>query len=83
MDQMIRELYAKMQWEGSSTDKIDGSIREEISNLLKDERSKMDQKDYERFQDKVSLIASAAEENGFVKGFRYAFYLFMECICED
>lgn len=83
MDQMLRDIYAKMQQEINSVDKIDKNMKEEISNLLKEERDRMGTKEYETIQDQAFLLASAAEENGFVKGFRYAFHLFIECICED
>lgn len=83
MDQLLRELYVKMQQEINSADKIDKNMKEKISDLLKEERDKLDKKEYELLQDQAFLLASAAEENGFVKGFRYAFRLFMECIYEN
>lgn len=39
-----------------------------------------DSMEYERYRDKAIRIASAAEESGFVRGFKYAFRLMMECI---
>lgn len=38
----------------------------------------MNEKDYAEYRDKAFLIASAGEEAGFVRGFRYAFRLCME-----
>lgn len=82
MEQMIRDLYAKTIRSGNNTEKIDQNTQEEILNILKDEEKQLGDVNYERLRDTAFLIASAAEENGFVKGFRYAFRLFLECIQE-
>lgn len=82
MEQLIRNLYTKTIRSERTTEKIDQDMQEEILNLLKDEEKQLGDVNYEKLRDTVFLIASAAEENGFVKGFRYAFRLFLECIQE-
>lgn len=82
MEQMIRDLYAKTIHSGNTTEKIDRNMQEEILNILKDEERQLGDVNHEKLRDTTFLIASAAEENGFVKGFRYAFRLFLECIQE-
>lgn len=82
MEQMIRNLYTKTIQDKNTTEKIGMDVQEEILNLLKDEEKQLENENYEKLRDTVFLIASAAEENGFVKGFRYAFRLFGECIQE-
>lgn len=54
-------------------------IKEEILILLKEEEASLGRQEYERYRDKAFLVASAAEENGFERGFKYAFRLFVEC----
>lgn len=82
MEQLIRNLYAKTIHDKSTTEKNDRNMQEEILNILKDEEDQLEDGKYEKLRDTAFLIASAAEENGFVKGFRYAFRLFWECIQE-
>lgn len=82
MEKLIRSLYAKMIRDRSTTEKIDQDMQTEVLDLLKDEEKQMNGEQYEKLRDTAFLIASAAEENGFVKGFRYAFRLFWECIQE-
>lgn len=82
MEQLIRSLYTKTIHDKSTTGKIDRDMQEEILNILKDEEKQLEDEKYEKLRDTAFLIASAAEEYGFVKGFRYAFRLFCECIQE-
>lgn len=58
MDQLLRELYVKMHQEINSADKIDENMKEKISDLLKEERDKLDKKEYEIFQDQAFLLLS-------------------------
>lgn len=82
MDKMIREMYRNMLREQEGTDKISKGTEEEIRNLLSSEGEGRGQEEYARCRDFAFYIASAAEENGFVQGFRYAFRLFAECMQE-
>lgn len=77
MDSMIRNLYINVKKEEKEL--FEQEYREEILNMLAIEEKNESRQEYE---DMAFLIASKAEENGFVKGFRYAFYLFAECIRE-
>lgn len=80
MEEKIRSLYTKMIREENTTEKIDKDMQEEIIGLLQDEVLQMNGESYSKLRDNAFLIASLAEENGFVKGFKYAFWLFVECI---
>lgn len=77
---MIRELYSRMVCKDYNEDKISREIKDEIAVLLKNREGKMDNQECREYQDELSFIASAAEENGFVKGFQFAFLLFAEVI---
>ncbi len=81
-DKMIQEMYRNMLREQEGTDKISKGTEQEIKNLLSSEGESGGQEGYARCRDCAFYIASAAEENGFVQGFRYAFRLFAECMQE-
>lgn len=74
-DQTIRQLYHCMLHENGEADKISRETREAVSQILKDN----DCLDNEKLHDAFFLATSAAEENGFVKGFISAFHLLSEC----
>lgn len=81
MDEMIRRLHRDLLSERGCKDKMSKKTREEVCALLKDNKDqKTDGQDHGYHQEEVFLAASAAEENGFVDGFKYAFRLFSECM---
>ena len=73
MDKMIRELY---------NDMLRKTEREEVVGLLEGVEKKLGQQEYWEYKDNALYIACAAEEEGFVKGFKYASRLFAECLQE-
>ena len=81
MDERIRSLYNKMMREKRRTEKISRKTQEEIDVSLEEWKKEKNQRK-EEFVDRIFLAACAAEENGFVMGFKYAFQLFAECIRE-
>lgn len=83
MEKMIRELYRNMLREQEGADKISRGTEEEIRNLLRGEEKEMGKEENDKCRDFACYIASAAEENGFVMGFKYAFRLFAECMQEE
>lgn len=74
-DQTIRQLYHCILHDDGEIDKISRETREAVNQILKDNECV----DNEKIHDAFYLAASAAEENGFVKGFISAFRLFSEC----
>ena len=80
MDEIIRKLHRDSLLEKGCKDKISQKTQDAICSLLKDKKGQMDGQEYGCYQEEIFLAASAAEENGFVDGFRYAFRLFSECI---
>lgn len=82
MDKMIRELYGSMLQENGDKERISRETKEEVVNLLSGEEKEMGKEEYAKYKDFAFYIACAAEENGFVKGFKYAFRLFAECMRE-
>ncbi len=79
MDEKIRRLYVRMVQEEFHTEKISKKTREEVSSFLEEQGQEQSR---EELLDTVLLAVCAAEENGFVMGFKYAFRLFLECIQE-
>lgn len=69
--------------EQEGADKISRGTEEEIRNLLRGEEKEMGKEENDKCRDFAYYIASAAEENGFVMGFKYAFRLFAECMQEE
>ncbi len=78
MDKRIRELYNAMAQTKNGMDEVSKEIYEKIMELTRSEKKAMDWKEYEQYRDKLFLIASIAEEGGFVRGFRYASELMAE-----
>lgn len=79
---MIRKLYNNMVQNMDVPDENSRRMKEEILLLLKEEEKHLSPQEYGKYRDKAFLVASAAEENGFEIGFRYAFQLLAECIRE-
>lgn len=74
-DKTIRQLYHCILHDDGKTEKISSGTKEAVDQILKE----LDCQDNEKLHDAFFLAASAAEENGFVKGFKMAFQLFAEC----
>lgn len=79
MEQMIRKLYLYMRREENQEDTISKEFQEEIIEMLKAEIEQKNESETERIRDVAFMIGAAGEENGFVKGFKYAYRLFLEC----
>lgn len=83
MDKRIREIYCELIKDMTDVDEISMWLRKELTDLLQSERGEMEKQEYEKYRDKAFLFAAAGEEVGFIRGFRYAFRLFAECIDES
>lgn len=79
MNQTIRNLYINMRKEEYPQDIISKEFREEIVEMLKDEIGEIEEGEFKKIRDIAFMIGGAGEENGFLKGFKYAYQLFSEC----
>ena len=79
---MIRELYYRMACGENGEGRISRETEEAAERLLEFLEKKTDSRDHGRYRDEIYLAVSAAEENGFVRGFRSAFRLFADIIRE-
>lgn len=59
---------------------ISEEFKKEIVEMLQEAMDGKEGIEFERIRDAAYMVASVGEENGFVKGFKYAFHLFAECI---
>ncbi|MDO5425248.1 MAG: hypothetical protein Q4F41_16120 [Eubacteriales bacterium] len=78
-DRILRNLYVNMIKEDSS-EKISCELQKEVLSILKEHEGLWMTEKEELIKDMGLLIASAAEESGFIKGFQCAVCLFLECI---
>lgn len=76
---VIRQLYHAALKQDADTGKITQKTKADVEALLEELKPEAGGREPEIHKDDVFLAASAAEENGFVKGFLYAFQLFTEC----
>lgn len=79
MDGKIREIYKNLICDMQEDD-ISKVLKLEVLNLIAEGKEKMKETDAAEYCDKAFHIAGAGEEAGFVRGFRYAFELFLEMI---
>lgn len=82
MESMIKKLYVNLVKERPQDCTDDLELKKEILKVLENEGKNERGLNYDEIRDIAFLVAEMAEENGFVKGFKYAFYLFAECINE-
>lgn len=79
MDGVIREIYNSVVQKYGRKGRLSKGIEEEILNLL-DGMEKLDRQECEEYRENMYFIAYKADEDGFVKGFQYASWLFAECM---
>lgn len=76
---IIRQLHQAALKQDADTGKVSSKTKADIEAILEDIGPKADNQKLEVHTDDIFLAAAAAEENGFVRGFLYAFQLFNEC----
>ena len=76
--EIIREIYKNVIEESEYMDCVNKVVEKNIQILLKEEKEKMSQTEYEEYRAKIYQLLAAAEEESFLVGFRYAIKLFTE-----
>lgn len=79
MEQMIRKLYLYTRKEENQEEAISKELQEEIVAMLRTEIGQKNESEFERIRDIAIMIRAAGEENDFIKGFKCAYRLFIEC----
>ncbi|WP_306479941.1 hypothetical protein [Mediterraneibacter sp.] len=75
----IREIYLYLLSETDYLKEAGKAIEKETERLLEEDRMNLEKKTHEEVRDELFGLAKAAEENGFIQGFRYAVMLLAEC----
>lgn len=83
MTSMIKDIYNTLIQRTKFTDKISRDLEKEINELLKREERQMDTLEFEHYRNNLYEVATAAEEGGFIKGFRQGVLLMTECFAQD
>lgn len=79
---LIRNLYMNIIEQTDGMDEIQLEMKEELLELIEEDQKQMADEEFRKYRDKVFRIAALGEEQGFVRGFRFAFQLFIECMNE-
>ena len=80
MDELIRGLYMEMLKENNPGEKISRRTKKTVLNVLQEDEMQMADDGKDILWSKAFMIASGAEEDGFVEGFRCAFRLILDCV---
>ena len=81
MDSMVRKLYSMELENQDQVDGLDEEMRVEVKAILEKNKAFISsENEHGRAgEDLAFAIAELGEEAGFVRGFKCAFRLFMEC----
>lgn len=83
MNEMIKHLYIDSKRNIQSGVRESEGLHKKIKEVVKDNLQILEGEEFEKICDTALLACDIGEENGFVKGFKYAYFLFIECIQED
>lgn len=78
-DCMIRDSYQRLI-ENSEEDALERELKEEIEKIVHCAQTGGDAGEAEQMRDVAFRSAEAGQETGFVRGVRYAFRFFVECL---
>lgn len=82
--EIIREIYKNVIEESKYMDCVNKVVEENIQILLKEEKEKMSQTEYEGYRAKIYQILAVAEEEAFLVGVHYGISLLLEnCKCSN
>ena len=68
----IKSIYDSFIQETKGNDDASRRIQEKIQNVLREKKQELDWQEFEQYRDQIYEISSAAEEAGFINGFKYA-----------
>ena len=79
----IKSIYDSFIQETKGNDDASRRIQEKIQNVLREKKQELNWQEFEQYRDQIYEISSAAEEAGFINGFKYAVMLMAECYARD
>ena len=68
----IKSIYDSFIQETKGNDDASRRIQEKIQNVLREKKQELNWQEFEQYRDQIYEISSAAEEAGFINGFKYA-----------
>lgn len=83
MDSKVKEIYKHLAQEDKYMKTVSRNVDQEIDRIAKEERVDMDTQEFEKYRNKLFEAASIGEEAGFIKGFKYAVLLLVECFMDS
>lgn len=83
MESKIKEIYKHLIQEDKYMKTASRNVDQAIDRIAKEERADLDTQEFEKYRDKLFEAASIGEETGFIKGFKYAVLLLVECFMES
>ena len=82
MESKVKNIYKHLTQEDKYMKTVSRNVDQEIDRIAKEERADVDTQEFEKYRDRLFEAASIGEEAGFIKGFKYAVLLLMECYME-
>ena len=79
----IQAIYDSYIQEMKGNDNASRKVQEKIQDVLREKKQELDWQEFEQYRDQIYEISSAAEEAGFINGFKYAVMLMSECYARD
>lgn len=79
----IKAIYNSFIQETKGNDDASVRVQEKVQKVLREKKQELDWQEFEQYRDQIYEVSSAAEEAGFINGFKYAVMLMAECYARD
>ena len=79
----IKAIYDSYIQETKGNNNASISVQEKVQRVLREKKQELDWQEFEQYRDQIYEVSAAAEEAGFINGFKYAVQLMSECYDED
>ena len=79
----IKAIYNSFIQEMKGNDDASVRVQEKVREVLREKKQELDWQEFEQYRDQIYEVSSAAEEAGFINGFKYAVMLMAECYAGD
>ena len=79
----IKAIYDSYIQETKGNNNASINVQEKIQRVLREKKQELDWQEFEQYRDQIYEVSAAAEEAGFINGFKYAVQLMSECYSED
>ena len=79
----IKAIYNSFIQETKGNDDASVRVQEKVQEVLREKKQELDWQEFEQYRDQIYEVSSAAEEAGFINGFKYAVMLMAECYARD